>query len=296
MRTSVIIPNYNYATFLASAIDSLLNQTDPIDEIIVVDDGSTDNSRDIIEKYDDKIISIFQKNQGQARAISEGFLRSTGDIIFILDSDDLFASNKNEIIKNIYKDNPDISWVFHDLYQQDKLNTTYPAQTFNKNQISKINELDNIKEGRLKYDAPATSGLSFKRSFITKIFPLPTADSIYISDHYIKFYSLSKSKGIHVNSALGCQVIHDNNLYTGKDHLVTRAKIFINTAYYLKDINPEIYKFCNSIFEEGVVCSKQAGIDEELKGIMTKYKNTMPVSEQIILYSRLYIKKIIGRF
>ncbi len=292
MKTSVIIPNYNYANFLPLAIDSLLAQSEPIDEIIVVDDGSTDNSRAVIEGYGDKIIGIFQENQGQASAISHGFARSSGDIIFILDADDLFATNKIEVIKKIYQDNADIPWVFHELNQCDSKD----VDAHDASNEAVIDVVSSMRAGVVHYCAPATSGLSFRREFIASIFPLPAAESIYISDHYIKFFCLSKSRGIHVSTKLGNQIIHDNNLYTGQKAVATRAKIFVNTAYYLKLVSPEMHLFCNSIFEEGVVCAHKSGIYEELSKLIQKYKDTMFFAEKLRLYIRLILKKILLRY
>jgi glycosyltransferase involved in cell wall biosynthesis len=66
---SILINNYNYGRFLTEAIDSALNQTYSNIEVIVVDDGSTDNSQEIIKSYQDKIIPILKPNGGQASAI-----------------------------------------------------------------------------------------------------------------------------------------------------------------------------------------------------------------------------------
>ncbi|MEO1182237.1 MAG: glycosyltransferase, partial [Cyanobacteria bacterium J06636_28] len=84
---SIVINNYNYASFVGQAIDSALNQSYENVEVIVVDDGSQDNSRDIISSYGDKIIPVFQKNGGQAAAFNAGFAHSSGDIICLLDAD-----------------------------------------------------------------------------------------------------------------------------------------------------------------------------------------------------------------
>ena len=94
--TSILINNYNYARFLDEAIDSALRQNYPRKEIIVVDDGSTDNSREIISRYGDRIIPIFKENGGQASAFNAGVARCQGDILCFLDSDDFFYPDKLE--------------------------------------------------------------------------------------------------------------------------------------------------------------------------------------------------------
>ena len=87
---SIIITSYNYEKFLPRAIDSALKQTYPEKEIIVVDDGSTDNSRHIINSYGDQITPVFKENGGRASALNAGFFASQGEIIFLLDADDIF--------------------------------------------------------------------------------------------------------------------------------------------------------------------------------------------------------------
>ena len=77
MRLSIIVNNYNYARFLSHAIDSALAVAHEDVEVIVVDDGSTDHSRSVIEKYGGKIRSIFKPNGGQASAFNAGYAVAT---------------------------------------------------------------------------------------------------------------------------------------------------------------------------------------------------------------------------
>jgi glycosyltransferase involved in cell wall biosynthesis len=85
---SVIIANYNYAEYVGLAIESALAIDWPDVEVIVVDDGSTDESRQVIERFGDRIVAIFQPNAGQIAARNVGFERSRGDAVILLDSDD----------------------------------------------------------------------------------------------------------------------------------------------------------------------------------------------------------------
>ncbi|MEL6334977.1 MAG: glycosyltransferase, partial [Cyanobacteria bacterium J06626_26] len=87
---SVIISNYNYGRFITEAIESVLNQRYSNVELIVVDDGSTDNSRDIIQSYSHRLISVFQANSGQGAAFNAGLAQASGDIICFLDADDYY--------------------------------------------------------------------------------------------------------------------------------------------------------------------------------------------------------------
>lgn len=84
----VIILNYNYAQFVSEAIESVLNQIEPFDEVIIVDDGSTDESRSVIGRYADQALIIEKPNGGQLTATLAGLARSRADYVYVLDADD----------------------------------------------------------------------------------------------------------------------------------------------------------------------------------------------------------------
>jgi hypothetical protein len=86
---SIIIDNFNYGRYLAMAIDSALAQTYPALEVIVVDDGSTDGSAEIIQGYGTRVRPVFKPNGGQASALNAGFAISRGEIVMFLDADDV---------------------------------------------------------------------------------------------------------------------------------------------------------------------------------------------------------------
>lgn len=89
LRVTVAITNYNYGRFLADAVESALGQTYPEVEVVVVDDGSTDDSRDVIASYGERIIAVLQENAGQGAAYNAAWRQSRGDVVFFLDADDV---------------------------------------------------------------------------------------------------------------------------------------------------------------------------------------------------------------
>ena len=93
---SVIIPNYNYAHYLPQALDSVLAQTYPRVEIMVIDDGSTDDSENVLRGYGDRIRSIKQQNQGVSAARNLGARETRGELLAFLDADDFWLPEKLE--------------------------------------------------------------------------------------------------------------------------------------------------------------------------------------------------------
>src|SRR5262249_3765636 len=93
---SIIVNNYNYGPFLRHSIDSALAQTYPNKEVIVVDDGSTDEPRENIASYGKQIIAVVKDNGGQASAFNAGFAVSRGESVLFLDSDDLLLPSTLE--------------------------------------------------------------------------------------------------------------------------------------------------------------------------------------------------------
>jgi glycosyltransferase involved in cell wall biosynthesis len=103
---SVVIPSYNQARFLERAIESVLSQTYPYYEVIVVDDGSTDNSWEVVATFDYKIRYIWQENKGLGGARNTGIIASHGDIIGLLDADDEWMPNYLERMVEFIQANP----------------------------------------------------------------------------------------------------------------------------------------------------------------------------------------------
>ncbi len=104
VKVSVILPIYNVASFLEETFDSIINQTLKEIEIIAVNDGSTDNCEDIINKYqqqDSRIISLYQKNQGQSVARNLALQHATGKYIYMIDSDDVI--NNTHTLETCYE-------------------------------------------------------------------------------------------------------------------------------------------------------------------------------------------------
>jgi len=180
---SIIITSYNYERFLPDAIDSALNQTYRKTEVIVVDDGSTDNSHVIIASYGKRIISVLKDNGGQASAFNAGFSVSKGDIVIFLDSDDKLAPNVVEEITKLW--HPGISKVHYRLQWIDaegnRLNTYVPPAGHAL--PSGVLRSRILTQG--VYRTPPTSGNAFSRHFLEAVLPIPEEEWQLCPDAYL---------------------------------------------------------------------------------------------------------------
>ncbi|MBZ8179101.1 glycosyltransferase family 2 protein [Oscillatoria salina] len=302
---SILINNYNYERFLGEAINSALNQTYFNCEVIVVDDGSTDNSPAIIASYGKQIIPILKKNGGQASAINAGFAASKGEIICLLDSDDLFLPTKVAEVVKILSNQPDLGWCFHpqNLVNTDELELE-KEMPFEGKQISASREYDlriPIRRGKINgylppWGIPATSGLCFRRSLLEKILPMPGGEKVSLSDNYIKFAALGLAKGFALAKELSLQRIHNNNIYTyrkDREKEKVRAKIYILTAYWLRINFPSITKFANNSFTTGLSLYQSTNSnDAECQVVIEKYLSLLSLPEKVENNLRLFYYRL----
>ncbi len=174
MRFSIIINNYNYEQFVGQAIESALAVNWPDKEILVVDDGSTDASRAVIEAFRDRIIRVFTKNSGQTRAINSGFARSTGDAVILLDADDLLLPSVAIEVAAVW--HPRVARVQYCMIYVDQklrsLGRIWPiyAERHTPEYVSRSMS----RTGN--YLSSPMSGNAWNRDFLKEVFPLPNLD------------------------------------------------------------------------------------------------------------------------
>jgi Glycosyl transferase family 2 len=208
LLVSIIINNYNYDRFLAEAINSALNQTYPDTEVIVVDDGSTDGSREIIAGYGDRITPILQENGKQAAALNSGFASSRGDIILFLDSDDYLLPMAIESIVESFK--PGVGKVHYRLQVVDIESKTsgvfIPTITMKLSSGEVWREL--LQTGG--YVSTCMSGNAYSRMSLTQLFPIPD-DYKTTADDYLMISTPFYGKVVSIEEPLGAYRIHNSN-------------------------------------------------------------------------------------
>jgi glycosyltransferase involved in cell wall biosynthesis len=210
---SIVINNYNHGRYLKEAIDSALNQMQSAHEIVVVDDGSTDDSRAIIESYGDLIFPVFQENGGQRKAYNSGFRITSGDLILFLDADDILDSVAVEEISRAWKTGAS------------KLH--FPlraASSMGSDDQLPIVPQDRLPEGDLLQDmlsngyyiSPPGSGNVYSRDFLKEIFPM-SESSKYCADTITAFSAPFYGNILAINHPLGIYRVHHGNGYTAAE-------------------------------------------------------------------------------
>ncbi len=183
---SIVITNYNYGCFLPNAIESALRQHYPSVEVIVVDDGSTDQSREVMQAYDKRILSLFKANGGQASAMNLGFQQSHGDLVIFLDADDMLLPNIVQHVVEAFRVQPDVTKV---MYRMEVID----AKGHLTGEIKPDPHLP-LRSGDLRpyilnfpFDLTwmATSGNAFHTKALQQILPIPEQDFPIMADFYL---------------------------------------------------------------------------------------------------------------
>ena len=183
---SIVINNYNYGRYLGEAINSALNQTIRDVEIIVVDDGSTDQSRDVIRGFGNVIKPLFKINGGQASTLNAGFAETHGEIIIFLDADDLLSPSVAEWVVKAFLANLEMSKV---QYRMEVIDAGGNQLGIVKPDPRLRVPTGNVQRQELTFpfDIPwlPTSGNAFSAQVLHKIMPIPESYGQVGADWYL---------------------------------------------------------------------------------------------------------------
>ena len=172
MLVSIVITNFNYGAYLAQAIDSALRQTYPRVEVIVVDDGSTDSSKQIIGEYGGRIFPVLKENTGQVMSANVGYSKCKGDVVIFLDSDDVLFDDAVERHAASFKNSKAVTSYGLLVVTNDRLESTGRMIPFHLT-TSGDYRTRFLRYGPMAYSPSFTSGNAWSRKFLEKVMPLP---------------------------------------------------------------------------------------------------------------------------
>jgi glycosyltransferase involved in cell wall biosynthesis len=206
---TILVNNYNYGQYLSQAIDSALNQTWARCEVVIVDDGSTDDSASIIASYGRSVISILKANGGQGSTFNSGFQASRGEIVCFLDSDDVFLPDKVEHVVEASRRNPDAGLIYHQMSFID-----WNGRSVGRRWPSSV--VQGLLRSRVEHSGgwwplPTTSGLCCSRAYLTQILPMPVEPFRLCADSYVGGLAPFITRVVGIRKPLTLYRLHGSN-------------------------------------------------------------------------------------
>lgn len=221
---SIIVGNYNYELFVAAAVDSALQQTYTNLQVIVVDDGSTDGSRALLEQYRSKVELIFKPNGGPTTTIHAGWAAARGDIVMFLDADDMLRADAVEKIVAAW--HPGIVKLQFPLTVVDRDGR---PQGFVPATIRPLDErqIDRLVRRWGIYPTPPTSGNAYARRLLEQLLPLDLVRFPFGVDGALNAVAPLYGAVISLGVSLGYYRVHGNNLWAGAPLDADRFRAYI---------------------------------------------------------------------
>ncbi len=226
---SIVIDNYNYAQFLGQAVRSALDQSYGRTEVIVVDDGSRDGSREVIDSFGDRIVPILKENGGQGSAFNAGFAASKGDLVLFLDSDDFLYPGAVEAAVAAFREG--VAKVHFRLTVVDKHGRPLGEYPPTGTPLDRGDVRPLLLE-RAHYSTAVTSGNVFSRSALEAIMPMPEAPFRYCADGYLNTLVPFEGEVAAIDTPLAAYRVHDRN-FTAVSQAVDARRFRTMVSHHL---------------------------------------------------------------
>jgi glycosyltransferase involved in cell wall biosynthesis len=223
LGVSIIIPNHNYARFVGEAIESALAQTHPLVEVIVVDDGSTDDSRPVIERYTSRVAAVFQANAGHLRACAAGFARSHCPIVMFLDSDDRLVPEAAAIVAEDWPTGVSKKQFRLQVFDRDSAPREHRFPKYPPGLTPSTVRAELLRTGY--YTCPPGLGNVYARSFLERVWPF---DEHRWTDAVLCTLAPLYGDVLTSEQVIAHYRIHGANFYhSGTEVAVTRFEAYI---------------------------------------------------------------------
>lgn len=283
-KFSIIIPVYNTSPFLPKCFDSILSQSFKDYEVIIVNDGSTDNSQKIIDKYvkryKDKFRSLIIKNSGPGEARNTGIKEATGDYLLFVDSDDYIEKNLLKKIDSVLKKDVDLI-----RFQIKTINTNYKViNRFHEESFNNLTGPESFLK-IIKYKLiDLNCCYAYNREFYLKN-KFKFKKNMYHEDFGLIPYIIMKANTVTSIDYIGYNYVQrDNSIMSTTDYSKNKKKVYdtlehykylFDKVYKLKDIDEYYKKVFYSFIANSVVLKGHYLNSDDLKEFdkeLDKYK------------------------
>jgi glycosyltransferase involved in cell wall biosynthesis len=231
MKSSVCMATYNGSKYLSIQLDSILSQLEDADEIIIVDDASTDNTCEIINSYQDKRIKLIrnESNIGVVKTFEKSISNAKGDIIFLSDQDDIWLPSKSKRIQEIFNTYSDITLVLSDASIIDEHGVKTHDSFFQIRGSFQAGTLSNIIKGKHH-----GCTVAFNRRILKFILPLPS--DITVHDTWIGIVNSIYGKAFYIDEPLILHRRHSTNTGRGLTNRSSILQMLVWRFFILKNL------------------------------------------------------------
>ena len=219
---TVLIDTYNYGEYIEEAVSSALAQDFPVEqrEIVVVDDGSIDDTQERLRKFGDAIRYLRKANGGQASAFNFGFAHARGEVVALLDADDVWLPGKLSRVREEFERHPGTGMVYHCVHLWNGTEKI-PGDTYFVPISGRVPE---SRRTLLQYPMMATSCLAFRRDALDKLLPVPESLR-FQADAYLTALIIFVTPVAAVPEVLGKYRLHGANLFQPNAEGISRSQI-----------------------------------------------------------------------
>ena len=229
---TVLIDTYNHERFIEKAIVSVLAQDFPSDkmEILVVDDGSTDRTPEIVRKFEPRLRLIQKANGGQASAFNVGIPQAQGEIVAFLDGDDWWAPSKLREVVDVFEKNPGLGAVGHGYYEVHLDDPKYELIAPEKTCRLALNDVAGARLFHAVCGLLGTSRLAVRKEVLDRVHPIPE-ELVFAADSFIYILAVALAGAIVLEKPLCYYRVHAGNLSETTDPARLRRRLEMQNCY-----------------------------------------------------------------
>jgi len=274
-RITVLIGTYNHGAFIGDAVESVLDQDRFRGgvQIVVVDDGSTDDTRERLQPYESAIDYVYQPNAGQAAAWNLGLSRSHGEIIALLDADDTWHRHKLARVIEEFDKSPEVDVVSHAMTVMSNRGVALaqaPDFALRPDALKERRPLGAYLRGRPPI-LPPTSGIAVRSAVLARITPIPDqfrggkrspGADLYVA-YLLPFYAREFA---FIHESLGLYRIHGPSLREGgvehpdAEYFAAQARLYLQLCVYVERAGAEMGWDCGAIRRKFEAIARQSEV------------------------------------